>query len=364
MLELFNRIKSEKHIPDFIRKADITTIYKGKGQKCDLENDRGIFLVTIFRAILMKLIFQDKYDEIDQSMSDSQVGGRKGKSVRNHLWIINGIISDVLSKKTNIPIDLQIFDYKQCFDSLWLQECMNDMYSAGLKDDKFQLLYDVNSCVNVAVITPVGKTATGVIRNAIIQGDVFGPLLCSKQVDTFGQECLNEEKYTYKYRGEVDIPPLGMVDDLICVSECGIKTSMVNSFINFKTNCKKLQFGVSKCKKMHIGKTCDDFKCQELYVDKWEEVIKEDDEGIKVEDCFLGEEVMEEKTEEKYLGDIISDDGRNMKTVKARVSRGTVIVNNIMTKLESIPFGKYYFEVSMILRNSLLVSSILCNSEC
>ena len=34
-----------------------------------------------------------------------------------------------------------------------------------------------------------------------------------------------------------------------------------------------------------------------------------------------------------------------------------------MTKLEGIPFGKYYFEVAMILRNSLLVSSVLCNSE-
>ena len=31
--------------------------------------------------------------------------------------------------------------------------------------------------------------------------------------------------------------------------------------------------------------------------------------------------------------------------------------------LEEIPFGKHYFEVGMILRNSLLVSSMLFNSE-
>ena len=89
----------------------------------------------------------------------------------------------------------------------------------GLDDDKFQLLYNANTLVNVAVKTPVGKTKSGIIRNAIIQGDVFGPLLCSKQVDTLGQECLEEKKYTYQYKGEVDIPPLGMVDDLLCVSE-------------------------------------------------------------------------------------------------------------------------------------------------
>ena len=120
MLKLFNKMKQETYIPDFIRKADITTIYKGKGGKCDLENDGGIFLVTLFRSILMRLIYMDKYDIIDSNMSDSQVGGRKGRNVRNHIWILNGIITDVLSTKRKTPIDIQILDNKQCYDSLWL----------------------------------------------------------------------------------------------------------------------------------------------------------------------------------------------------------------------------------------------------
>ena len=99
-------MKDENYIPDFIRKADVTTIYKGKGEKCDLENDRGIFLVTVFRNILMSLIYMDKYETIDSSMSDSQVGGRKGKNVRNHIWVVNGIINDVLSDKKKTPFDI------------------------------------------------------------------------------------------------------------------------------------------------------------------------------------------------------------------------------------------------------------------
>ena len=39
---MFNKIKSEKYIPDFIRKADVATIYKGKGERTDLKNERGI----------------------------------------------------------------------------------------------------------------------------------------------------------------------------------------------------------------------------------------------------------------------------------------------------------------------------------
>ena len=62
-----------------------------------------------------------------------------------------------------------------------------------------------------------------------------------------------------------------MLDDLISISECGHQTAMVNSYIKLKTATKKLQFGTEKCKKMHIGKTKEEYKCQNLFIDKWEE---------------------------------------------------------------------------------------------
>ena len=120
-------------------------------------------------------------------------------------------------------MNIQIYDYKQCFDSLWLE--------GGLKDNKLNLLHNANSSVNIAVRTPVGKTESGDIKNVVIQGDVFGPMLCSKQVDMFGKECLEDRKYTYSYKEEVEIPPLSMVDDVLCISECGFKTAMVNSYM-------------------------------------------------------------------------------------------------------------------------------------
>jgi hypothetical protein len=44
--------------------------------------------------------------------------------------------------------------------------------------------------------------------------------------------------------------------------------------------------------------------------------------------------------EEKYLGDIISNNGKNTKNIEARKNRGTGIVNQIMSILEDICFGK------------------------
>ena len=43
----------------------------------------------------MKMIYNEKYDIIDEQMSDSNVGARRGKNIINHIFIINGIIMDI-----------------------------------------------------------------------------------------------------------------------------------------------------------------------------------------------------------------------------------------------------------------------------
>ena len=355
----------ENYYPEFMRKADVTTIYKGKGSKTDLNNDRGVFVVSVFRSLLMKLIYKDIYETIDRSMGESQIGSRKNMNIRNHIWVVNSIICDVNSSKNKNSIDIQIYDYKQCFDSLWLEECLNDMYAVGFKDDKVNLIYSANNLVKVAIRTPVGKTNSEDISNVVIQGDVFASILCSKQVETFAQECLKDKKYLYNYKNEVPIPPLSMVDDVLCVSECGYQTAMLNSYLKSKTSSKKLQFGINKCKKIHVGKTKEEYKCQPIYVDKWEEHEEENEQTgmIRIKDVLVGEEAIEDTSNEKYLGDIISKDGRNTLNIKARIGKGRGIIKKILNILNSIPFGKLFYQIAILLRDSLLVSSILCNSE-
>ena len=63
--------------PTFMRKINISAIYKGRGEVTDLESDRGIFLVSLFRTILMKMTYKEKYPIIENSMSDSNIGARK-----------------------------------------------------------------------------------------------------------------------------------------------------------------------------------------------------------------------------------------------------------------------------------------------
>ena len=66
---------------------------------------------------------------------------------------------------------------------------------------------------------------------------------------------------------------------------------------------------------------------------------------------------------EKYLGDLISREGKNEKNIHARKAKGTGIVDQIISILDGSVFGPFHVEVALILRSSLLLNGILTNSE-
>ena len=80
LLTLMNKIRENCLMPEFIQWDNITSLYKGKGDRLDLSNERGIFVVSIFRGILMKLIYNEKYEIIDSNMSYSNLGARRNKN--------------------------------------------------------------------------------------------------------------------------------------------------------------------------------------------------------------------------------------------------------------------------------------------
>ena len=103
LLLMFNKAKKKQLIAAFMNYANITTVPK-RGSRLLLVNERGIFRVAVVRYILMRLIYNSKYPEIDENISDCQMGGRKGKSCKNNIFIINGIIHDVMKSKRIKPV--------------------------------------------------------------------------------------------------------------------------------------------------------------------------------------------------------------------------------------------------------------------
>ena len=133
LLKFLNSVKKKQKYPEILQPSNISSFYKKKGDRSDLDNDRGVFNVVKMRSILDKMISNDKYDTIEQSMSGSNIGARKGKNIRDHLFVINAVINDVTKNKKDVDID--IMDIAKCFDKMWYAETGNDIFNAGVRDD-------------------------------------------------------------------------------------------------------------------------------------------------------------------------------------------------------------------------------------
>ena len=342
LLKLFNRVKKTQTYPSILKSSSITSIWKKKGDQADLENDRGIFIVSKIRSILDKLVYNDIYNIIDNNMSSSNIGARKNRNIRDHLFVINGILNEAIIAPNKTPIDIQIYDVSKCFDKLDYTTTANDLFNSGVQNDKFILVANSNKSGNVSVKLPWGINSRPFhIENVEMQGTVLAPLKCSASIDTIGKEALiDNHDILYKYKNCVTIPPLSMIDDILAVSSCSVNSILVNSMIEAKLHTKNLQLGSKKCFHMHVGKRVND--CKSLRVNN---------------------STMNTTLKEKYLGNIVSADGKVDINITDRYNRGVGLVNQIISMLREIHFGQYYFEMAILLRNAILVNGMLFSIE-
>ena len=250
-----------------------------------MNNDRGVFNIITVRSIIDNLMYNDYYDLIDQNMSDSNVGGRRQRKIRDNLFIVYGVMNYAL--RENLEVDMGLYDLEKCFDSMWYEETMNDLWDAGIQDEKFALIGKLNEKCNIAVKTPLGITDRFQLERIEMQGTKFSNIKCSIQVDILGKDCYTSGEGLFLYKNRVYVPPLGIIDDIASFALSGPDAIKTNAIINSKIESKKLKFGPSKCHNIHFGKLEDTYS-----------MLKVDSDIMNVKDY------------ETYLGDIICKTGQ------------------------------------------------------
>ena len=132
-------------------------------------------------------------------MSDCNVGGRKGRSVRDNIFVLNAILNSI-QKGSKEPHDVQVFDVQQCFDAMWLEECIKTLYEAGLQNDKLNILYMTNASAEVAIKTSAGITDRSTIMKIVMQGTVWANMFCVVLLDKLGKLVYSDPTLLYYYK--------------------------------------------------------------------------------------------------------------------------------------------------------------------
>ena len=155
-----------------------------------------------------------------------------------------------------------------------------------------------------------------------------------------GRMAYKRGKPLLTYKDTVHIPALGMIDDIATVSKCGIDTVIANSVTNTFIESKRLQLGEKKSHRIHIGRKNNE--CADLKI-----------HGNKMHDS----------RSETYVGDIITEDGKNDANIASRRAKAYAIAGDILAILEEVPLGIYRIEAGLYMRNGIFLNAILPNSE-
>ena len=157
---------------------------------------------------------------------------------------------------------------------------------------------------------------------------------------------------------------LGLIDDVVGVSEAGYKAQQLNVILNVKTSEIGLQYGINKCKSMIIGSD-EKTIISELLVDSWKQEYSENNMTgeYQLTEKYIGEVPIGRTREYKYLGFIISAEGDNMVNITAVKKKSFGIIRTVLQKLDDMNLKHYYFECAMIYFNVILRGSILYASE-
>ena len=105
-----------------------------------MKNYRGIFLVPILSIVFEKLLKNRINQLLQQNISKFQNGGMKGKGVVDSLFILRATVNH--AKYLNKDLLITFYDIEKCFDSLWLEDCINSLWDLGVKDDTLSNLLD------------------------------------------------------------------------------------------------------------------------------------------------------------------------------------------------------------------------------
>ena len=293
-------IRDERVPSDWMR-AIIVPLYKGKGDRSDCKNYRGISLLSVPGKVYGRLLIERVQGMTEGLIGEEQCGFRSGRGCVDQIFAVKQLSEKFVSKSKNLYVaymDLEKAYDRIDRDAMWSVLGMYGVEGKLLR--AIQSLYaESEACVRVC--REEGEWFS--VKVGLRQGCVMSPWLFNVFMDGVMREvrekagevgaCLWDARRNCEWKVEWFM----FADDTLLVGESEEKLDkLVKEFGNV-CNRRKLTVNVGKSKVMRIGKNREE---NELNV-------------------RLNDRRMEEVESYRYLGVDVSSDGRMNEEVSHRI---------------------------------------------
>ena len=313
MLKMYNWFFKHEAIPEELTKIIIKSIYKGKGETTELKNHRGVFISSAILKIYEKLKMNRIYPIMEkEGFSEYQAGARKNHAIQDQLFTLYTLIDQ--ARYLNNKLYLEFLDLIKAFDKMVLKCVMNDLWRMNIKGRIWRNIFIINQKSTVKIRSSVGITDKIEVGEILKQGSVLASCLASAHTDTINK--MFNRSDLGKYYGEVHIPNLLFQDDIIRIEETSENLNKANSIIKPFQEINRMKFHEEKtvCMIINSRKEC-------------KENITLDGRKVKMVEEY------------KYLGDVVTANGKYNRTIQERengITGMTAELSNIISETSGL----------------------------
>ena len=307
IFQLLKKIVAEEEIPKSYLDTSLSMIWKKKGSPLDLNNMRFIHCKGYRPKVLEALVVENMKEKIIEATPNIQLGGMPGHSSAEHLVTLKTWMKFKEDRKENGIFTL--FDLTKFFDKESLLDCLYELNKIGVSYKSYRLWYKLNENTRISVRTTVGETEKAVITDSIGQGSMGAALVSSMNIGRTLREVDKSEVEPSRIGSRVKISSTVFQDDIAKYSDTVSNARISADRLDTALKNKLLSVNYSKSKNLIIGSK------------KFRQKTLKD---LQSNPIVMGGEVLEHASQEKYLGDVIDEEGCEASitaTIKGRINK-------------------------------------------
>lgn len=334
LVKLYNTIFSKGQHPASWKKSIITPIFKS-GDPNTPSNYRGIAVSNTMHKLYTKILNTRimNFMSEQEKWSPNQNGFMKGKRTEDNIFILESVFNKYV-RNENKQAYIAYVDFQKIFDTISREHLMYKLLKNNITGEIYYAIKNMYCNTSYCVKTPAGLSNYFLSNSGVLQGCNLSPTLSNIfQNDlhhTFG--C---DSFPIDLNGE-KLNSLSWADDLVLMSTT--REGLQNCLDKLQGYCNKwgLTINVQKTKTM---------------------VFRKGLPKIKQKAFTIGEIELEEVKKYKYLGVVISYNGKHQDAINDRIDKATkciysiknAVSNNMQNISTSLALTLFQKQVSPIL---------------
>ena len=302
---LLNEIYDTGQIPvDMSRSIFIALPKKPGATDCELH--RTISLMSHVTKLLLRIIMMRVRNKINPEIAEEQCGFVEGKGTTNAIFILRTLIERALEIQKDVY--LCFIDYTKAFDRVRHDEIIKELTKLKIDGKDLRIIKNMYWEQTAAMRVEGEISAFQKIKRGVRQGCVLSPDLFSLYSEIIMR---NIEGQPGIRVGGHNINNLRYADDTVLISENEKDLQQLLNIVESKSKEKGLELNSKKTEVMVISRKEEP------------PLINITINGIK----------LKQRDHFKYLGALISSDGRNNAEISARIAQAKMTFQKMKTVL-------------------------------